>query len=86
MSSFQTPVFFVLLMLVAGLGIPVMATLNGGLGVRLNSPALATAILFAVGGLVASGYLFLSDGIPEVISLKKNDHTPTPLGFFTASC
>ncbi|MBL4584309.1 MAG: DMT family transporter [Pseudomonadales bacterium] len=84
MSSFQTPVFFVLLMLVAGLGIPVMATLNGGLGTRLNSPALATAILFVVGGLVAWVYLFLSDGTPEVISLKKIPFYFFFGGFFVA--
>ena len=36
---------YALLMLVAGIGIPVMATLNGGLGIKLQSPALAATIL-----------------------------------------
>lgn len=45
MSS--TPVFF-LVMLAAGIGIPVLAALNAALGVRLGSPVAAATILFAV--------------------------------------
>lgn len=48
---------YALLMLVAGIGIPVMATLNGGLGARLQSPALAAAILFFVALILAISYL-----------------------------
>lgn len=36
------------LMAVTGIGIPVMATLNGGLGQRLGNPAAAAGVLFAV--------------------------------------
>ena len=36
-----------LIMLLAGFGIPVMAALNGGLGVRLGNPIQAAALLFA---------------------------------------
>jgi transporter family-2 protein len=36
------------LMLAAGIGIPVLASLNGRLGVRLGSPTAAAAVLFAV--------------------------------------
>lgn len=42
-----------LIMLLAGIGIPVMAALNGALGGRLGSPALAALILFGVAGTVA---------------------------------
>jgi transporter family-2 protein len=35
-------------MLLAGIGIPVMAALNGGLGVRLGNPVLAANVLFLV--------------------------------------
>ena len=42
-----------LIMLAAGIGIPVMAALNGALGGRLGSPALAALILFVVAGTVA---------------------------------
>jgi transporter family-2 protein len=35
-------------MLLAGIGIPVMAALNSGLGVRLGNPVLAANVLFLV--------------------------------------
>jgi len=66
MNYFQQPVFYALLMCVAGFGIPVMAALNGSLGAKLHSPALATTILFMVGSVVSLVYLFLSGGIPKL--------------------
>ncbi|MGY3439253.1 MULTISPECIES: DMT family transporter [unclassified Marinovum] len=39
---------YALTMLVAGIGIPVLAALNAALGVRMGSPAGAAAILFCV--------------------------------------
>ena len=71
-----------LVMLIAGLGIPVMATLNGGLGSKLESPALAATILFSVGLLVAIVYLLSTEGLPASIYLP---NTPWYLylgGFF----
>lgn len=53
-----------LIMLVAGLGIPVMAALNGGLGAKLESPALAATILLSIGLAVAVIYLLSTEGIP----------------------
>ncbi len=49
-------------MFVAGLGIPLMAALNGGLGAKLQSPALAATILFLVGLAVSVTYLFTVEG------------------------
>lgn len=43
----SSPVFF-LIMLAAGIGIPILAALNAALGVRLGSPVAAATILFAV--------------------------------------
>lgn len=51
-----------LIMLVAGLGIPVMAALNGGLGSQLESPALAAVILFLVGLIMAVSYYLFTGG------------------------
>ena len=79
MSFFQQPIFYALLMSAAGVGIPVMAALNGGLGAKLNSPALATTILFVVAGLVSTIYLLLSKGIPTLPMQK-----PIPLFFYSA--
>lgn len=67
MNNFHSSVFYALLMVIAGLGIPVMAALNGSLGIKLQSPALATSILFIVGGVISLGYLFLSSGMPTFI-------------------
>ena len=77
MSFFQHPIFYTLIMCVAGMGIPVMATLNGNLGLKLDSPALATTILFAVGGIVSFVYLILSGGMPKFPILQ-----PIPIIFY----
>jgi transporter family-2 protein len=58
------PITYAIVMLTAGLGIPIMAALNGGLGSKLQSPALATAILFGVGFLASLLFLFFSEGMP----------------------
>lgn len=39
---------YALTMLAAGIGIPILAALNAGLGTRLGSPVAAAAILFSV--------------------------------------
>ncbi|WKD51090.1 DMT family transporter [Microbulbifer spongiae] len=52
------------IMLVAGVGIPVMATLNGGLGVKLGSSTLATIIMFFVALLISAIYLLKTEGLP----------------------
>jgi transporter family-2 protein len=51
-------------MVVAGLGIPIMAALNGGLGTRLQSPALAATVLFLVGLATSIAYLLMVEGVP----------------------
>jgi len=50
------------LMFVAGIGIPLMATLNAG-GQQVGSPAAATTILFGV-GLLLAGVVLLITGLP----------------------
>lgn len=44
---------FAAIMLLTGVGIPILAALNGGLGVRLGSPMAASVILFGVALLIA---------------------------------
>jgi transporter family-2 protein len=65
MNVLNQPTAYAVIMLVAGLGIPVMAALNGGLGAKLQSPALATVILFAVGLLTSLLILLITEGIPK---------------------
>ncbi len=52
------------LMFVAGIGIPLMATLNAGLGRQIASPGAATFILYCVGVVIAFGVMMASGGFP----------------------
>ncbi|MFW2544162.1 DMT family transporter [Primorskyibacter sp. 2E107] len=52
---------YALVMLLAGIGIPVLAALNAALGVRLGSPVAAAMILFCV-AMLASGAVWLGTG------------------------
>lgn len=70
-----------LIMFLAGLGIPIMATLNGGLAVKLNSPALAATILFSVGLVVAVIYLIFTEGVPSMLYVEN-----TPWYFYSGGC
>jgi transporter family-2 protein len=72
------------IMLLTGLGIPVMAALNGGLGNRLQSPALAATILFCVSFIVALVYLLATQGLPGKIWLPNTPWYFYFGGFFVA--
>lgn len=52
------------MMFVAGLGIPVFAALNAGLGQQLGGPVAATAVTFAIGFVVAAVMLTFT-GFPS---------------------
>ena len=56
---------YALVMLLAGIGIPTMATLNGGLGGRLQSTSLATALALALAFTAVSVYLLATEGFPK---------------------
>lgn len=51
---------YALIMLAAGLGIPVLAALNAALGQYIGSPAAAGVVLFAVAFLAAVAYCILT--------------------------
>jgi transporter family-2 protein len=53
-------------MFATGIGIPLMATLNAGLGRQLASPSAATFILYAVGLVLSLGVMMVSGGFPAV--------------------
>ena len=44
---------YALIMLAAGMGVPVLAALNAQLGTRIGSPSAAGAVMFVIAGLVA---------------------------------
>ena len=56
---------YALVMLSAGIGIPTMATLNSGLGSKLQSTSFATAMALALGFLTVSIYLIATEGFPK---------------------
>lgn len=58
------PVSYAVLMMVAGVGIPIMATLNARLGVAYGNVAMAASILFCVALLCSVATLFVI-GLPE---------------------
>ena len=56
---------YALTMLAAGIGIPVLAALNAGLGTRLGSPVAAAAILFVV-ALGTTLLILALKGVPSL--------------------
>ncbi|MEO0423201.1 MAG: DMT family transporter [Pseudomonadota bacterium] len=67
------------IMLLAGVGIPVMAALNGRLGTHLGNPTLAAAILFAV-ALVTALVLMALQGRQVALSGLGTASAPLYLG------
>lgn len=53
------------LMFVAGIGIPVMATFNAGLGQQLDNPVAATFMLFLLGTVVAAAIMVATGSLPD---------------------
>ena len=63
----QNTSVYAVLMLFAGMGIPIMAALNAELGARLQSPALAATILFFVGMVLSISYMLVFEGFPKTL-------------------
>lgn len=83
MSSAASPLGLYLIMFLAGIGIPIMAALNSGLGTRINDPVLACTFLFVV-GLVASLCVLATQPSVNVSSLKTVPFYFLLGGFFVA--
>ena len=71
-------VVYAAVMLAAGLGIPTMAAVNGGLGGRLESPVLATTILLIVALTITVATLFATGSLRIPVPLSS-----IPWIFFT---
>ena len=57
---------FAAIMLLTGVGIPILAALNGGLGARLGSPMAASMILFGLALLIATTGALLTGSVGQV--------------------
>lgn len=64
MTLFSGNFLLSLLMLITGIGIPVMAALNAQLGAEIGSPWAAAFILFVVGALISAIAMFAL-GLPQ---------------------
>ena len=73
----QNTGFYAILMLFAGIGIPIMAALNSGLGARLQNPPLAVTILLVVALTTSLSCLLILKGIPSTVY-----NPPTPFYFY----
>ena len=62
------------IMLLAGIGIPILAALNAALGVRIGSPAAAATILFVVAFVTATVTLVVTglDGVAKLATAPKH--------------
>ena len=69
------------LMFLTGIGIPLMATLNGGLGRQLASPAMATLILYVVGLVLSLGVVLVAGGFPAAQKYQSLPALETPPPF-----
>ena len=54
------------LMFLTGIGIPIMATFNSGLGQQLGSPVAATFVLFVIGTVLAGLIVAVTGGLPDI--------------------
>lgn len=79
----QTTIY-ALVMLAAGIGIPLLAALNAGLGKSLGSPVAASAVLFCVALSVAGLALVISGDIAKLARLSLAPKQFLFGGFFVA--
>lgn len=75
MSGSQASFFYGAIMLLTGLGIPIMGALNSTLGAKIHNPLLAVPIFFTVSALAAAIMVFVIQGRPQWVA-------PTSLPFY----
>jgi len=64
MTSSTSNLLLSVLMFATGVGIPIMAALNGRLGAQLGSPWAAAFILFVIAGVISAIAMFAA-GMPQ---------------------
>ncbi|HTT96611.1 MAG TPA: DMT family transporter [Rhizomicrobium sp.] len=64
MTSPSSTLLLSILMFATGVGIPIMAALNGRLGAQIGSPWAAAFLLFALGAVI-SGAVMAFAGLPQ---------------------
>ncbi len=77
--NINNPVFYAIVMIFAGSGIPIMAAMNAGVGAKIQNPVLATTILVIVAFILSIVMLALSPSEMK-IALPKS----IPLHYYLA--
>jgi bacterial/archaeal transporter family-2 protein len=75
---------YALIMLAAGIGIPVLAALNAQLGNRIGSPAAAATILFIVALCATTATLVLTSGVTPLANVPAQPKHLLLAGFLVA--
>ncbi len=65
---------YALIMLLAGIGIPLLAALNAALGVHIGSPAAAATVLFVVALCVSATVAILTGPAPLLLAISAPKH------------
>lgn len=60
---------FAAIMLITGIGVPVLAALNAQLGGRIEAPAAAASVLFAIAFLASIIVMFMTAGLGPLAAL-----------------
>ncbi|GGE38210.1 DMT family transporter [Actibacterium pelagium] len=70
----QSTLSYAIIMLAAGIGVPILAALNAALGQRLGSPVAAAVVLFSVALTIAAVILMISgpSKLAGVVSAPKH--------------
>ncbi len=66
MTAHNAAPAFATIMLLTGVGIPILAALNGGLGGRLGSPMAASMILFGLAFLIATAGALMTGSVGQI--------------------
>jgi len=77
--NINNPVFYAIVMILAGCGIPIMAAMNAGVGAKIQNPVFATTILIIVALTVSLLMLFLSAS-----EIKVSIPNSVPLHYYLA--
>jgi len=64
MTTSTSNLLLSVLMFATGVGIPIMAALNGKLGAQIGSPWAAAFVLFVIGGVISAIAMFAA-GVPQ---------------------
>jgi transporter family-2 protein len=75
---------YALIMLAAGIGIPILAALNAQLGNRIGSPAAAATILFIVALCATTAALVLTSGVTPLANVPAQPKYLLLAGFLVA--